>query len=145
MKKINAFFAVLILGFMISGTSCSKSIKGCFLTLKVDGEAYEFKDAACAYANAVFSMTIGVGAANTLGFYINSIDAEGTFYTNAMENNVTLYFPLKDGTEVYIKEITVIVTKFTDKGVEGTLSGTVINSLTGDEGSITEGHFSGEY
>jgi len=145
MKKINALMALLIFGLLSTGTSCSKSIKGCFLTLKVDGELYEFKDAACVYANAAFAMTIGVGAANTLGFYINSIDAAGSYYTNTTESDVALYFPLKDGTEVYIKEISVIVSKFTDKGIEGTLSGTGINSATGKEVTISDGRFSGEY
>ncbi len=145
MKKNNVVLLFLIFGLLGTGTSCSKSIKGCFLTLKVDGELFEFKDAACVYANAAFAMTIGTGAANTLGFYINSIDAEGSFYTNANESNVALYFPLKDGTEIYIREITVIVTEFTDKGLEGTLSGTGINSLTGDEVAISDGRFSGEY
>ncbi|GEM_PF-5178846 len=70
---------------------------------------------------------------------------EGCFWTKVAERNVALCFSLKDGTEIYIREITVIVTKFTGKSLEDTLSGTGINSLTGDEVAISDGRFSGEY
>jgi len=58
----------LIFGLLGTGTSCQMNIKGSFLSLKVDEELFEFKDAACVYANGAFAMTIGKGAVNTLGF-----------------------------------------------------------------------------
>ena len=134
MKKINHLGIILFVFTLIFNSSCKKNDAGdgiglnddCFASWKVDGTSYDSNDmAGCLYLDG----TLHLSSTLTGGDFFLQIDPITTTGTYMVDINnpdldvIVLLLKLSDGTQLGIKDGSIVVTELSNSKAKGTFSG----------------------